>query len=128
MDNGSTDDTADVARAAGAVVIEELAGGMVEPAWLAPSPQAMLTSWCTWTVIAARCPAKWAGCWPRSWPGRRIWSLVPACAVTCEEGALTPAQRWGNRVAGWFLFLVYRVRLTDLGPFRAISARTTAGA
>jgi hypothetical protein len=37
-----------------------------------------------------------------------------------ERGALTPPQRWGNRVAGWLLLLAYRVRITDLGPFRAI--------
>ena len=37
-----------------------------------------------------------------------------------EPGALSAAQRWGNRVAGWFMFLCYRVRISDLGPYRVI--------
>jgi hypothetical protein len=37
-----------------------------------------------------------------------------------EAGALTMPQRWGNRVAGWLIFALYRVRVTDPGPFRAI--------
>jgi glycosyltransferase involved in cell wall biosynthesis len=37
-----------------------------------------------------------------------------------EEGALTPQQQFGNRLAGWLLRLFYGARYTDLGPFRAI--------
>ncbi len=36
-------------------------------------------------------------------------------------GALTPPQRMGNFVAATLMRLLYRVRVTDLGPFRCIS-------
>ncbi len=38
-----------------------------------------------------------------------------------EPGALTIAQRFGNRLACWLIRLFWGVRFTDLGPFRAIS-------
>ncbi len=37
--------------------------------------------------------------------------------------ALTPQQRMGSRVVTTLLRLLYGLRLTDIGPFRAISAR-----
>ncbi len=37
-----------------------------------------------------------------------------------EEGALTPQQQFGNWLAARLLRLFYGVRYTDLGPFRAI--------
>ena len=38
-------------------------------------------------------------------------------------GALTPQQRVGNRVVTTLLRLLYGLRLTDIGPFRAIPTR-----
>ncbi len=38
-----------------------------------------------------------------------------------EAGALTPQQRWGNWLATRLIRLIWGVRFTDLGPFRAIS-------
>lgn len=37
-----------------------------------------------------------------------------------ERGSLTPQQRFGNWLATKLLRLLYKVRFTDLGPFRAI--------
>ena len=37
-----------------------------------------------------------------------------------ESGSLTPQQVFGNWLATFLLNLIYRVRFTDLGPFRAI--------
>jgi len=37
-----------------------------------------------------------------------------------EAGALTPHQRFGNRLATFLLRVFYGARYTDLGPFRAI--------
>jgi glycosyltransferase involved in cell wall biosynthesis len=37
-----------------------------------------------------------------------------------ESGALTPHQRWGNRLATSLIAWLYGYRYTDLGPFRAI--------
>lgn len=39
---------------------------------------------------------------------------------TIEPGALTPQQRFGNRLATLLIRLLYGHRYTDLGPFRAI--------
>lgn len=38
-----------------------------------------------------------------------------------ERKALTIPQRAGNRVAGFLIFLFWRKKITDLGPFRAIT-------
>ena len=38
-----------------------------------------------------------------------------------EPGALTPQQRYGNRLATTLIRLIWRARFTDLGPFRAIA-------
>jgi glycosyltransferase involved in cell wall biosynthesis len=43
-----------------------------------------------------------------------------------EPGALTPQQRVGNRVVTTLLRWLYGVRLTDIGPFRAVPARVLA--
>jgi hypothetical protein len=37
-----------------------------------------------------------------------------------EPGALAPHARWGNWLATWLIRMLYGVRFTDLGPFRAI--------
>ena len=46
-----------------------------------------------------------------------------------EKGALTPQQRFGNRLACTLMNIIWRVRFTDLGPFRAVrySALTDLG-
>lgn len=38
-----------------------------------------------------------------------------------EKGALTPQQRFGNALACFLIRLRWRVRFTDLGPFRAVT-------
>ena len=43
-----------------------------------------------------------------------------------EPGALSPHQRFGNRVATSLIRLLYGYRYTDLGPFRAIRASSLA--
>jgi glycosyltransferase involved in cell wall biosynthesis len=40
-----------------------------------------------------------------------------------EAGSLTLTQRFGNWLATWLIGLIWGVRFTDLGPFRAISRR-----
>ncbi len=44
-----------------------------------------------------------------------------------KPGALTPQQRFGNWLATRLLFLIYRHRFTDLGPFRAIRRKALDG-
>lgn len=40
-----------------------------------------------------------------------------------EPGAMPPASRLGNRLACWLMWLIWRGKYTDLGPFRAIRLR-----
>lgn len=37
-----------------------------------------------------------------------------------EDGALTPQQYWGNRLAVFLMYLLFGYEFTDMGPFRAI--------
>ncbi len=41
----------------------------------------------------------------------------------CEQGALTLPQRFGNRLACFLIRCFWNKKVTDLGPFRAISSR-----
>jgi len=38
-----------------------------------------------------------------------------------EKGSLTPQQRFGNALACWLIMLIWKHKYTDLGPFRAIT-------
>ncbi|WP_427451964.1 glycosyltransferase family 2 protein [Litorimonas sp. WD9-15] len=38
----------------------------------------------------------------------------------CDPGSLTPQQRFGNTLACWLMHLIWGFRFSDLGPFRAI--------
>jgi len=46
--------------------------------------------------------------------------LVIGARVNVERGALTPQQRFGNRLATLLIRMIHGHRYTDLGPFRAI--------
>ena len=37
-----------------------------------------------------------------------------------EKGSMTIPQRFGNWLSSKLIFLIYKVKFTDLGPFRAI--------
>ena len=40
---------------------------------------------------------------------------------SCDKGALTVQQRFGNSLACWLMHVFWGFRFTDLGPFRAIT-------
>jgi len=121
-DNGSTDATADVARAAGAIVVREPRRGygaacLAALAQLSRDPPAVVAFL---DADGSDDPADLAA--------------VLAPLVTCEAdlvvgsrvlgerepGALTPVQRFGNALATALLGLAHGARVTDLGPQRAI--------
>lgn len=130
VDNGSTDETAQRARAAGATIVPEpqrgygracLTGlsalpridivlfadgdGSDDPAFVA----ALLEPLCTGRADLVI--------------GSRERGLQQGLV---ERGALAPAQRLGNKIASVALAVGYRQPTTDLGPFRAIDAHALA--
>lgn len=37
-----------------------------------------------------------------------------------DPNGLTFPQKWGNRLAGWLLYILYGAKTSDLGPYRAV--------
>jgi glycosyltransferase involved in cell wall biosynthesis len=121
-DNGSTDHTAAVATQAGAQVVPALRRGY------GSACLAALAALPADADIVVFCDADGADDL-----ARLPMLLAPLLAEThdlvigsrvlghAEPGALTPPQRMGNLVAAAMMRLLYRVRVTDLGPFRCIT-------
>lgn len=121
VDNGSTDDTAQVAGNAGArVVVEPRRGyGSACLAGIAALPEE--------TDVVVFMDAD--GSDLPSDAGVLIDPIVQDQADlvigsrvlgAAEPGSLSAHQRLGNRLAVWLVSLLYGRRYTDLGPFRAI--------
>ncbi|TVR44657.1 MAG: glycosyltransferase [Planctomycetota bacterium] len=121
-DNGSRDRTAEVARAAGATVV--------------PAPHKGYGRACL-AALAALPPSCHTVLFCDA-DGSDDLRLVPALVRPVardeqdlvigsralgrqEAGALTPPQLIGNWVSTTLMRALYRVRVTDLGPFRAVS-------
>lgn len=119
VDNGSTDATAVVARASGALVVSE--------------PRRGYGYACAAGVAAATGDILVFMDGDGSFVPDELQQLV-APIITGEAdlvlgtrlrggmsaGAMPPHQRFGNHLVAWLVRLFYRVELTDLGPFRAI--------
>jgi glycosyltransferase involved in cell wall biosynthesis len=124
VDNGSTDRTAETARAAGASVVHE--------------PQAGYGYACAAGVRAAA--ERGAGILvfldaDGSFDAAQILDLLAPIeagqadlvlgsrpAGGMEPGAMPPHARFGNWLVARLMRLLYGLRVTDLGPFRAIRA------
>ena len=121
VDNGSRDRTAEVAQAAGAMVVRESVRGYGAA--------------CRAGIRAATEPEIFVFCDgdgsddPKEMPEvlgpilEDQADLVIGARTYCEEGALTPQQRFGNQLVLSLVRLLYGLKLTDLGPFRAITAK-----
>ena len=120
VDNGCLDRTAEVARAAGARVIREERKGY--------------GSACLAGIAALNAPeiVVFLDGDYSDFPSEMPLLLQPILAGeaemvigsrirgVCERGALLPQARFGNALATFLIRLLFRVRYTDLGPFRAI--------
>jgi rSAM/selenodomain-associated transferase 1 len=124
VDNGSDDGTAAVARAAGARVVSE--------------PRRGYGRACLAGVLAATdaevivlmdgdgsdVPEDILRVWEPVRAGVADLAMGSRTRGRCEPGALTPQQRVGNAVGALLLRLLYGVRVSDLGPLRAIRRET----
>jgi glycosyltransferase involved in cell wall biosynthesis len=126
-DNGSTDRTAEVARAAGAQVVPALQRGYGAAclAGLAAVPaDAVAVVFCDadgaddLSRLEALCSPVVIGLLDLHIGSRALGQREP--------GALTPPQLAGNLVATLLLRLLFWRRVTDLGPFRCISCAALA--
>jgi len=120
VDNGSTDHTASSAAAAGAGIVSE--------------PRRGYGRACLSGVLAARDadiivlmdgdrsdqPAELPRLLSPLLAGEADLVIGSRIMGTYEKGSLLPQQIFGNKVATLLLRLVYRVRVTDIGPFRVI--------
>lgn len=123
-DNGSTDGTADAARAAGADVVAEPRRGYGY-ACAAGAARALALGAATLVFMDGDGSAR-----PEELP--RL--LAPLAAGTAglvlgsrvrggaERGALAPHQRFGNALTAALMRRLYGLGVTDLGPYRAIRA------
>jgi glycosyltransferase involved in cell wall biosynthesis len=120
VDNGSTDDTAAVARAAGARVVRESRLGY---GYACAAGVAALGP----VDVVVQLDADFSDD-----PAELPLLLAPLRADRAdfvigsrelgrrEPGALAPHQRFGNWLTARVMGLLYGVQVTDLGPFRAI--------
>ncbi len=122
VDNGSTDRTAEVARAAGATVIREPIRGY-GAACLAGALAAQDADILGFLAgDRSDNPAEMPVVLRPLLEGRADLVVGSRVDGQAEEGALSPHQRFGNRLVTWMLRLLYGLALTDIGPFRAIRA------
>ncbi len=121
-DNGSTDRTAEVALAHGARVVHEPRRGYGAACLKALS---MLSAAPPDVVVFldgdhSDHPAELTSLVEPIATGEAELVIGSRTLGQLERGALTPQQRVGNAIACLALRAAYRVRYTDLGPFRAI--------
>ncbi|TMQ62983.1 MAG: glycosyltransferase [Candidatus Eisenbacteria bacterium] len=125
-DNGSTDGTAEIARAHGAVVVHEPRRGYgaaclrALAALEADPPDVVLFL----DADMSDDPAEAAQILEPILTGRADLVIGSRTLGEREPGALTPQARFGNWLATRLLLALYGARFTDLGPFRAIRFRS----
>ena len=124
-DNGSTDGTADVARAHGASVVSEPIRGYGRACLTAIA--ALPASVDVVVFIdgdASDAPEEMALLLAPIADGRADIVIGSRMLGKRERGSLTPQQIFGNSLACTLIGLIWGQRFTDLGPFRAIRAGT----
>lgn len=119
VDNGSTDNTATYAQAAGATVITSPTPGYGRAclAGIAASTQDIIVFM---DGDGADDPADFPALVNPILNGHADFVIGSRLNGTVEKGALTITQRFGNRLACSLMKIFWKTSYTDLGPFRAI--------
>ncbi len=123
VDNGSTDDTARIARDAGAQVVREPLRGYgaacLKGIAHVASPDILVFLDGDYSDF----PEEMALLLEPIMQNRA--DLVIGSRIKGRDGrkVLLPQAYWGNKLATWLIYLLYGYRYTDLGPFRAIRFR-----
>ena len=124
VDNGSTDETADIAKAAGATCLSEpkpgygraCLRGLSYVATQQPLPEVVVFLDADYSDYPSEMPLLWAPILEQ----RADMVVGSRTLGNCAPGALTLPQKWGNALATFLLRIGYKMRATDLGPFRAL--------
>lgn len=119
VDNGSTDATAEIARAAGAQVVSEPRRGYGY-ACLAGVLAADADVIVLLDGDAADDPSDLPRIVAPVMSGAADLVVGSRAGGTLEPGAMTPHQRFGNWLAATIMRGLYHLNVSDLGPFRAV--------
>jgi glycosyltransferase involved in cell wall biosynthesis len=126
VDNGSTDGTGRVALAAGAVVVEERRRGYGFACAAGAAAAAATVVGADFLVFLdgdySSLPAEMPRLIEPLAAGRADLVLGSRVLGEIVPGAMPAHQRFGNWLASRLMTLLYDVRVTDLGPYRAIRA------
>lgn len=124
VDNGSTDRTAEVAQRAGAVVVTEpRAGyGFACAAGVRVAAEQDAEVLVFLDADGSFDPAQMPDLLAPIKSGRADLVLGSRRAGGMERGAMPPHARFGNGLVALLMRLLYRLQVTDLGPYRAIRA------
>ena len=120
VDNGSTDKTAEVARAAGAITVR-----VPEPGY-GRACLAGIKAAGDYDILvfmdgdAADDADDLAALVAPIMSGEASFVIGSRLKGNVEKGALTLPQRFGNHLACFLMRMIWKSRFTDLGPFRAI--------
>ena len=121
-DNGSTDDTAGEARAAGAIVVSELRRGYGYACEAGVAKAAELNADVVVFLDADHSflPAELPRLLLPLLQDRADLVLGSRWLGHIAPGAMPPQQRFGNWLAARLMSTLYDIRVSDLGPYRAI--------
>lgn len=119
IDNGSTDQSAEVAQAAGVAVVYEPIPGYGQACWRGLQ---QLPTDIDWILFCDGDGSDDFSQLPRFLQLRDRFDLIlgDRRATVAGRAVLTPVQRFGNRLATLLIELGWNYRYCDLGPFRLI--------
>lgn len=121
VDNGSQDGTAAVAQAAGASVVREALRGYGAACLAGALAIQQADILVFLDGDGSDDPAEMTRVLQPILDGRADLVLGSRVAGSLRAPGLTPQQRFGNRLVTTLLRLLYGLKLTDIGPFRAIT-------
>ena len=120
VDNGSTDDTGSIAQRAGARVVVEPKRGYGHACWAGVSAATDAEIVVLLDGDAADDPSDLPRVLAPLLAGQADLVVGSRALGSREPGSMTPHQVFGNWLAATLMRGLYGVRVTDLGPFRAI--------
>lgn len=126
VDNCSTDRTAEVAAAAGATVVREGRPGYGRACLTGVRAAGEVDVIALMDGDYSDYPDELPRLLQPIAEGRADLVIGSRTRGHVEEGALTPQQRFGNWLTARLMLLLYGLRVSDLGPFRAIRRQCLA--